>query len=893
MPAAAVSSRIYQYLLVSALCFLSACQGYYTPNETTVPERRQLSALEHEYAVFRKEQILDVDYQLAVQLDADGDSFSAQVSIDFVLAPGNQAPINIDFHSGKIRDVLVNGHVAEFSYREWFITLEAHQLQAGKNQVVIDYETKYSTQGEGLHRYRDQETGHVYLYTNFEPFSANKFFPHFDQPNLKARYTLQVAAPAQWQVISATRETSITEGDGFKHWTFPQTAKIPSYIFPLHAGDYHMWEDNSGSVPLRLFARKELASYVHPEEWFNYTHKSFAFFNDYFEFPYPFGKYDQVIVPEFNWGAMENLGAVTFSEKFITRGVRTEAEKISLASVIAHEMAHMWFGNITTMDWWNGLWLNESFATYMAFLAISRSEQVDGAWETFYSRIKQWAYTSDQEVTTHAIELPVNTTSEAFSNFDGITYGKGASVLKQLPHYLGEENFRRGVATYLKKHAYSNTTLEDFIGELGRASNKDLADWTQQWLFETGLNTLQARFDCSADGKWLHKLSLEQSAPAEYPTLREQTIQVGVFAIDPLTHHAVKLAAIPVTYGGASTTVPFAADTPCPDLIYPNLDDWGYVKIILDSKSQTTLMQHLAAFKDDSLRLMLWETLWEAVQDTRLPLTTYTDFAPELLAAETNSKVIERAAGTLSSSYEYFTALSNKNQDYSDQRERIESFFAQEILTRTNEADRQKLFFQRLIASTHTETRLEYLRKLLLKQEVVNGLTLDQDLRWQIILRLNQFHYRDHIKLTDAEAKADSSQRGSQSALAADAIRPDPAIKQAWLDRIFTQDSRYSLDQLRTVMQHLFPVEQFGLRAQFSEQVITRSSALDSATDDQTMKNISSYLAPNTCTEESAAQLEAVKDTLAELRPILGKNYRIAHHNNLRCLRVGELLLKQ
>jgi aminopeptidase N len=513
--------------------------------------------------------------------------------------------------------------------------------------------------------------------------------------------------------------------------------------------------------------------------------------------------------------------------------------------------------------------------------------------ETFYSRIKQWAYTSDQEATTHAIELPVSTTSEAFSNFDGITYGKGASVLKQLPHYLGEENFRRGVARYLRKHAYSNTTLDDFIGELGRAADKDLTNWTRQWLFETGLNTLQARFNCSADGKWLSQLRLEQSAPAEYPTLREQTIQIGLFTIDQLTNQAVTQAIIPVTYTGASTAVPFAANTPCPDLIYPNLDDWGYVKVILDNESHTTLMQHMAAFKDDGLRLMLWETLWEAVQDTRLPLSTYSNFAPKLLAAETNSKIIERVANTLSWSYEYFTLLTNTEQDYNDQRRRIENFFAQEILTRTNETDRQKLFFQQFIASAHTEARLGYLRALLLKQEVVSGLTLDQDLRWQILLRLNQFDYRDYVTLTEVETKADTSQRGIQSALAADAIRPNAVVKQIWLDQIFARDSHYSLDQIRTVMQHLFPVEQSGLRAQFSEQIITRSSALDSATDDQTMKNISTYLAPNTCTQASAAQLAAVKDTLAELRPILGKNYRIAHHNNLRCLRVGELLLKQ
>lgn len=880
-------------LLLALVASVSACQQAPDTSKSAISQRALMPALEADYAAFRKQQILAVDYQLAVQLEAERSSFTASVTLDFELAQNNQAPVTIDFYSGKIHRLVVNGQAVAANYDKWFITLAPEWLVAGKNHVEIDYETEYSTLGEGLHRYQDQQTGHVYLYTNFEPFSANKFFPHFDQPNLKASYLLTVTAPAQWQVISATRETEIRTTNGVKQWIFPKTANIPSYIFPLHAGDYTLWEDNSGKIPLRLFARQELAKYVDPQEWFTYTQKSFAFFNAYFEYPYPFEKYDQVIAPEFNWGAMENVGAVIFSEKFITRGQRTEAERISLSSVIAHEMAHMWFGNLTTMEWWNGLWLNESFATYMSYLALAETNQVEGAWDTFYAKIKQWAYVTDQQVTTHAIELPVHTTSDAFSNFDGITYGKGASALKQLPHYLGEENFRRGVATYLKQHAYGNTRLDDFMSALGKAADKDLNGWTQQWLFEIGLNSLQANFSCSADGQWLTQLSLAQTAPLEYPALREQRVQVGLFGMDKNDKTAKVLAKIPVTYQGANTVVAIPPHTPCPDLIYPNLDDWGYVKVLLDAQSRTTLTQHLAWFKDDTLRLMLWETLWDAVQDAKLPLTEHSQFAVDNLANETNTKTIERVANTLTWGYEYYTVLATAQHSFQVERRAIESFFWQQLTTRTAETDRQKIFFQNFIATAHSEPALAYLRQLLLKQKIITGLTIDQDLRWQMLIRLNQFHYRDFAALTQTEAKNDASQRGIQSVYAAQAARPDSNIKQRWLDHIFNANSEYNLDQLRTVMQTLFPTEQHQLLAQLSKVIIDRTQTLDANTDDQTLKNISTYLAPNTCTQTSAAQLAAVKDQLTELRAILGKNYRIAHYENLRCLRIGEQLQKK
>ncbi len=326
---------------------------------------------------------------------------------------------------------------------------------------------------------------------------------------------------------------------------------------------------------------------------------------------------------------------VGFKETFISRGEKSTNQRMGLANVIAHEMAHMWFGDLVTMDWWNGLWLNESFATYMANLALAKNSDFDNVWDKFYSGTKQWAYSTDKSVNTHAIELPVPTTGDAFTNFDGITYGKGASVLKQIPQYLGEENFRIGVSNYLKKYAYQNTTLDDFMGELGKAANKDLSQWTDSWLYKAGLNTIDANFSC--DNNRITHLTLRQSAPEEYPTLREQRVQVGLYRLQDSTVQLTDTLA--VTYSGKETEIPDAVGKLCPDLVYPNKDDWGYVQVNLDNKSLATARQHINQFESPTLRLMLWQSLFDSVEDAKLPAHQYVDFALNNIAGETDYNV--------------------------------------------------------------------------------------------------------------------------------------------------------------------------------------------------------------------------------------------------------------
>lgn len=902
------TSKTLALPLLFSLGLLTACGGHETrsssddttpaPAKVAAPHtqalvRNQHAHLEQDYAAMRASQISNVHYALSFELDKTSPNFEGSANIEFELAEGNKSDITVDFNGGEVKRLSLDGKDIKWDYNKWFITIPAAEVSAGKHILRIGYSRPYSTDGDGLHRYQDSETGRVYLYSNFEPYNANKMYPHFDQPNIKARYDLVVTAPTEWQVISATRESSVSEQEGIKIWRFPTTAPISSYIFPLHAGPYHVWEDTYESeditIPLRLFAREELAQYVVLDDWFTPTKQSFGFFNDYFELPYPFGKYDQIIVPDFNAGAMENLAAVTFTERFVSRGKKVEAQRARLANVIAHEMAHMWFGDLVTMDWWNGLWLNESFATYMANLELAQASEFDSAWGTFYSRTKQWAYRTDEQVTTHPIELPVHTTADAFTNFDGITYGKGASVLKQLPYYLGEENFRKGVATYLKAHSYGNTELEDFIGALSQAAGKDLTEWTQQWLYEAGVNTLRTEFTC--EGEQLKSITLIQTSPQDMdlPTLRSQRTQLGLYTVSE-GQEAQQIAAIPVLYKGESTQVELTSNLACPDLIYPNLDDWAYVKVALDNTSSETLKQHILQFDDNNLRIMLWQSLWDGVHEHNISLDEFIAFATSKLTQEDSVRITNQVVSQLIHANNYYWVLDKTGKTYAQQRAKIADFLWQSIAQQAPGADVQKTYFDAWTSVASGKQHLNHMRNLITGKKSIEGLELDQDRRWNIIVNLNAYAFSDYLTLTKKEIHRDASDRGKLKALAANAARPGNSNKSKWFDQIIGIDGRYKLAEITEVMENLFPANQTELLEQYSDKLIQALPDLARAKDERFLARYSKALLPTTCTEASIAQLEKAIEKYSNLNPVLNKQLRISKQEDERCVAIGKQL---
>ena len=491
-----------------------------------------------------------VEYDLALSLRAGRPDYEGDVTIRFEHRDP-AAGVFLDCTGEEIVRLDVNDADAlESEGVRWSrnrLQLPGALLRAG-NIVRVVYRNAYDHSGVGLHQFRDPEDGAEYLYTQFEPYEAHRMLPCFDQPDIKARYRLRVAAPADWSVVSNAPETGAAPApaaDGEpprRLHEFARTQLFSPYLLALIAGPYHVFtdlhvspghvSDGQGETPLGIYCRKSLAAHMDPEEFFEVTKQGLTFFAEFFDWPYPFEKYDQLFVPEFNFGAMENVGAITFSERMVFRDPPTDLQRLNRAEVVLHEMAHMWFGDLVTMRWWNDLWLNESFATYMSYLAMQEATRFrGGAWPAFHARMKAWAYEQDQLVTTHPISGAVPDTDATFLNFDGITYGKGASVLKQLVAAIGREGFRDGMRHYFRTHAWGNTTLAQFLAALSHGAGRDLEEWSQLWLEQAGLNTLSAEWE-APDGR-LSAFAVAQGAPPDHPTLRPHRVEIALFDAAP------------------------------------------------------------------------------------------------------------------------------------------------------------------------------------------------------------------------------------------------------------------------------------------------------------------------------------------------------------------------
>jgi len=886
------------YLIISTLIassLLSACIA--TDHKTIEPKqpiapvssftpRAQDKYLSEQQAFKRSARVDNVAYQLHFSLSRD-ESFSATSTINFDLNDAS-SPLTIDLNEAQIHNINVNGTVLTTEqiqniYNQWFVTLEQSLLIKGSNSVSIDFTRKHSTNGEGLHRFKDPVDDRVYLYSHFEPAAAQQMFALFDQPDLKATFEMTVSAPKSWTVFTATRENKVVAQGDFNLWHFPKSLTLSPYNFSLHAGPYTQWKDNSGKYPLRLFARQSVADQLTPEHWFTYTKQGFEFFDDYFGIDYPFKKYDQVLVPDFLYGAMENAAAVTFAEgSFLTNGEMSQSRRQRLANVIMHEMAHQWFGNLATMTWWNGLWLNESFAAFMATLATSEATEFKNAWRTFYAHGKQSAYRADQSITTHPIEVPVPSTANAFDNIDAITYSKGASVLNQLRYLLGEKTFQQGIHNYLSDNAYSNAVLDDFIDSLAKASGKDLSQWQQQWLYQAGVNTIEADYQCQ-QGK-VSAFALIQSADSSQPTLREQKVQLALFKANKPGFSLLEKH--PVTYQGTTTQVPALIGTACPDLVYPNYQDWSFVKVNLDKRSFNSVKRYLAQIQDPLLRSMLWQSLWDSVRDGKLPLNEYLQVALANAPLEQDYTTLGQVLAHINSAKVYLNKALGSEHPY------VVNISAQleEITwdsTRTNTADKnmQRRWFSAYVNFAHSKKALANLHQLLAGTRSLENLTINQDIRWDIIAQLSRYNYSKSAILIDEELVNDSSDTGEKSAIYARVIAPNAQTKTQWLAKVLSTDSSVPFSKLRTAMTALYPSEQ----SQFNESsAVERINALPIVDKDKGPVFMRSYrwLIPATCNDASVARLNTAVDTLTMLSTGAKRSLLVTQQEDKRCLAI-------
>ena len=502
----------------------------------------------------------------------------------------------------------------------------------------------YSHTGEGLHRFVDPADDRIYLYSQCEVPDARRIYATFEQPDLKSVFTFNVKAPAHWKVVSNSPTPAPVESpDGTAVWSFAETERMSTYVTAIVAGEYHevldVYQGKHGTIPLGHYCRQSVVQYLDTDELVEITKQGFEFFEDVFAFPYPFHKYDQLYVPEFNNGAMENAGCVTLRDEYLPRSQQARWFYEQRANTILHEMAHMWFGDLVTMRWWDDLWLNESFAEWAAHHAAVNATKYDEAWTGFTNHRKNWAYRQDQLPTTHPIAADNHDLEAVEVNFDGITYAKGASSLKQLVAYVGEESFLAGLRTYFQKHAFGNSEFQDLLTALEETSGRDLVAWANTWLQTAGVNTLAAEFTLDDDGSYA-SFAVRQAATAQFPTLRPHRIGIGLY--DFLDGRLVRRAAVETDVDGESTDVPDLVGAKQPELLLLNDGDLSYAKIRLDERSQATVVASIHTLDDSLARALCWSAAWDMTRDAEMPAGDFISLVLRGLGSETDDTAVKQ-----------------------------------------------------------------------------------------------------------------------------------------------------------------------------------------------------------------------------------------------------------
>ncbi|MFJ4717135.1 aminopeptidase N [Streptomyces sp. NPDC088785] len=735
----------------------------------------------------QRAELLTVDsYEIDLDLSGaqEGGTFRSVTTVRFDSAEAG-AESFIDLIADAVHEVVLNGRPLDAAAVFHDSRIALAQLEAGPNELRIVADCAYTNTGEGLHRFVDPVDQQAYLYTQFEVPDARRVFANFEQPDLKGTFQFTVKAPTGWTVVS----NSATPEPKDDVWHFEPTPRISSYITALIVGPYHSvhssYEGPGGqSVPLGIYCRPSLAEYLDSDAIFEVTRQGFSWFQEKFDYAYPFAKYDQLFVPEFNAGAMENAGAVTIRDQYVFRSKVTDAAYEVRAETILHELAHMWFGDLVTMEWWNDLWLNESFATYtsIACQAYAPDSRWPHSWTTFANSMKTWAYRQDQLPSTHPIMAEINDLDDVLVNFDGITYAKGASVLKQLVAYVGMDEFFQGVQAYFKRHAFGNTRLSDLLGALEETSGRDLKSWSKAWLETAGINILRPEIETDEHGV-ITSFAIRQEAPAlpagakGEPTLRPHRIAVGLYDLDDASGKLLRGERVELDVtAGASTQVPQLVGKHRPAVVLLNDDDLSYAKVRLDEESLAFVTRHLGDFEASLPRALCWASAWDMTRDAELSASAYLDLVLSGVAKESDIGVVQSLQRQVKLAIDLYAAPAH--------RDTLLARWTEAALThlRTSAAgsDHQLAWARAFAATARTPEQLDVLDSLLEGTQTVEGLAVDTELRWAFVQRLAAVGRFDETEIT-AEYERDRTAAGERHAATARAARPTPEAKEeAW-----------------------------------------------------------------------------------------------------------------
>jgi aminopeptidase N len=736
---------------------------------------------------------LDVEsYAVALDLTSGPETFRSTTTVKFTARGGTKT--FIDAITAKVHSVTLNGAALKPDAVSDGLRIQLEGLQES-NVLIVEADFAYTNTGEGLHRFVDPVDQEVYLYTQFEVPDSRRVFAVFEQPDLKATFQFTVTAPSNWALVSNSPTPEPKVGaQGFATWEFEPTQRMSSYITALIAGPYQAVHSDVKSssgrvVPLGIYARKSLFQYLDSDYIFDITRKGFAYFEEKFGYPYPFPKYDQLFVPEFNAGAMENAGAVTFTETYVFRSKVTDAIKERRVVTILHEFAHMWFGDLVTMKWWNDLWLNESFAEWASTIATAEATEWTEAWATFQAMEKSWAYRQDQLPSTHPIVATINDLEDVQVNFDGITYAKGGSVLKQLAAWVGIDAFFAGVGQYFQKHEYGNTELKDLLAELEATSGRELTTWASKWLETSGVNTLKPEIETD-EGGIITAFRILQTAAPDYPTIRPHRLAVGFYEFDhtdddgTLAPRLRRTHRVELDIDGDSTEVDELLGLAKPNLVLLNDDDLAYAKIRMDDESLDTAIAHLADIEDPLARALVWGSAWDSTRDGEVAASDYVDLVLGNIATETESTTIRLS----------LTQLLQVARQYVDPATRDET------ITRVGDAlwelaqaaeagsDAQFQFVKFFAAIASTAAHGEALAGLRSGTIKLDGLEIDTDLSWELLEGLVLVGQAGESEIAEA-LKADDTSNGQQAAARARATIPTTEAKLAALEAAVTDDT--------------------------------------------------------------------------------------------------------
>jgi aminopeptidase N len=728
-------------------------------------------------------------YDVALDLTAGPSTFRTRSTVDFTTS-AKGASTFIDLIAASVEQITLNGESLDPATHFDGVRVRLPALRSGANALTIDATGVYMNTGEGLHRFVDPVDDEVYLYTQFEVAECRRMFAVFDQPDLKATFAFTVTAPAHWQVVSTepTPEpvavpvaTEPAAGGAAvvpsAIWKFAPTPSMSCYITALIAGPYDVVRDEvqtrKGAVPLGILCRRSLTAHLDADNIFDATKRGFTFYENEFDCPYPFTKYDQIFTPEYNMGAMENAGAVTYNEMYVFRAKVTEAIIERRGLTILHELAHMWFGNLVTMQWWNDLWLNESFAEWASTTCSAEATQWETAWTTFSTAEKSWAYRQDQLSSTHPIVADIRNLEDVEVNFDGITYAKGASVLKQLVAYVGREPFTTGLRQYFSKHAWANTTLSDLLGHLEHASGRDLGAWSQLWLETAGVNTLRLEIATDDHGA-ITAAAVTQTAIEAFPTLRPHTLAIGSYNV--VGDYLTRVGRIELDIDGARTEVPALIGQQRPDLLLVNDDDLAYAKIRLDERSMATVLANPRGFSTSLPRALVLGAAWDMARDAEMSARDFCDLVLESLPGERDSTLLRVLLGQLRAAAKLYVAPARRDQTLASLTARLRGLATSAVPA----SDAQLQLVSAFAGHARSTKDVAWVRRLLEGNAVLDGLAIDTEMRWTLLTSLATAGAAAESEI-EAERQRDNTATGHERAARAMASIPTAEAKaKAW-----------------------------------------------------------------------------------------------------------------